>query len=255
MSPTIYTACIKQFWTSAKVKIVNEDVRLQTLVDGKKVVLNEASIIRDLRLDDAEGTCFSWAITPLFETMMVQAPKEVGEIPIDTQDTPILTQPSSSQPQTKHKLRRKQRKEIEVSHDEPPTEEHIPTPSHDPLASAGENVEQDATVAKKDVSIAVDKVVTTVDDVEITTAATTPQTSKDDAKDKGKEIMVEPEKPLKKKDQIVTNEEISRKLEAQMKAKIEEEERIAREKVEANIAVIEKWDEVQAMIDANMELS
>nr|GFA31964.1 hypothetical protein [Tanacetum cinerariifolium] len=42
---------------------------------------------------------------------------------------------------------------------------------------------------------------------------------------------------------------------AQMKAKIEEEERIAREKVEANIAVIEKWDEVQAMIDANMELS
>nr|GEV71253.1 hypothetical protein [Tanacetum cinerariifolium] len=43
--------------------------------------------------------------------MMVQAPKEVGEIPTDAQDTPILTQPSSSQPQRKDKTRRKQRKE------------------------------------------------------------------------------------------------------------------------------------------------
>nr|GFC91633.1 hypothetical protein [Tanacetum cinerariifolium] len=44
------------FWTSVKVKTVNDDVRLQALVDGKKVIVNEASIRRDLRLDDAEGT-------------------------------------------------------------------------------------------------------------------------------------------------------------------------------------------------------
>nr|GEU82208.1 nonaspanin [Tanacetum cinerariifolium] len=56
---------------------------------------------------------FSEAITSLFETMMVQDPKEMGEIPTDTQDIPILTQPSSSQPQKKHKPRRKQRKETE----------------------------------------------------------------------------------------------------------------------------------------------
>nr|GEW43027.1 hypothetical protein [Tanacetum cinerariifolium] len=56
VSLTIYTLCIKQFWTSAKVKTVNEDVRLQSLVDGKKVIVNEASIRRDLRLDDAKGT-------------------------------------------------------------------------------------------------------------------------------------------------------------------------------------------------------
>nr|GFA21111.1 hypothetical protein [Tanacetum cinerariifolium] len=56
VSPTIYTSCIKQFWTSAKVKTVNDDVWIQALVDGKKVVVNKASIRRDLRLDDAEGT-------------------------------------------------------------------------------------------------------------------------------------------------------------------------------------------------------
>nr|GEZ99824.1 hypothetical protein [Tanacetum cinerariifolium] len=47
---------IKQFWTSAKVKTVNDVVRLQALVDGKKVIVNEASIRRDLRVDDAKGT-------------------------------------------------------------------------------------------------------------------------------------------------------------------------------------------------------
>nr|GEW70175.1 ribonuclease H-like domain, reverse transcriptase, RNA-dependent DNA polymerase [Tanacetum cinerariifolium] len=56
VSPTIYTSCIKQFWTSAKVKIVNEDVWLQALVDEKKVIVNEASIRCDLRSDDDEGT-------------------------------------------------------------------------------------------------------------------------------------------------------------------------------------------------------
>nr|GFD57405.1 hypothetical protein [Tanacetum cinerariifolium] len=32
------------------------DVRLQALCDGKKVIVNEASIKHDLRLDNAEGT-------------------------------------------------------------------------------------------------------------------------------------------------------------------------------------------------------
>ncbi|GKB92694.1 hypothetical protein Tco_0964966, partial [Tanacetum coccineum] len=36
------------------------------------------------------------------------------------------------------------------------------------------------------------------------------------AKDKGKAIMVEPEKPLKKKDQIALDEEVDRNLEAQL---------------------------------------
>nr|GFA16826.1 hypothetical protein [Tanacetum cinerariifolium] len=67
--------------------------------------------------------------------MMVQAPEEVGEIQTDTQDTPILTQPSSSQPQRKHKSKRKQRKETEDPHTKPQSEEHIPTPSYDPLPS------------------------------------------------------------------------------------------------------------------------
>nr|GEX41649.1 hypothetical protein [Tanacetum cinerariifolium] len=65
-----------------------------------------------------EGKDFSGKVTPLFETMMVQAPEDMGkglEILTDPHHTPIVTQPSSSPPQKKQKSRRKQRKEIEVS--------------------------------------------------------------------------------------------------------------------------------------------
>nr|GEY85224.1 hypothetical protein [Tanacetum cinerariifolium] len=56
MSLTIYTSCIKQFWTTLKIKTVNDNVRLQALIDGKKVVITKASIRKDLKLNDAEGT-------------------------------------------------------------------------------------------------------------------------------------------------------------------------------------------------------
>ncbi|GJV61015.1 hypothetical protein Tco_1467115 [Tanacetum coccineum] len=65
--------------------------------------------------------------------------------------------------------------------------------------------------------------------------------------------MVEPEKPLKKKDQILIDEEIAQRLQEELQAELEEEERLARQKEEdANIA---EWDNVQAMIDADYELA
>nr|GEV63305.1 hypothetical protein [Tanacetum cinerariifolium] len=51
----IYVSCIKQFWTFVAVKNVNDIMRLQALVDKKKVTITEASIRDALRLDDAEG--------------------------------------------------------------------------------------------------------------------------------------------------------------------------------------------------------
>nr|GEZ93886.1 hypothetical protein [Tanacetum cinerariifolium] len=143
--------------------------------------------------------------------------------------------------------------------------------------TAGKNVKQDATVAKKfstadpvttagEVVTAAEKefsiadpvttpseVFTGAEDVEVAIAATITQISKDEltlaqilmemkaAKPKAKGVTIQepkPKKPLKMKDQIALDEEVARKLEAEMKAEMEEEERIARDKVEANIAMI-----------------
>ncbi|GKA14052.1 hypothetical protein Tco_0693698 [Tanacetum coccineum] len=85
VNPTIYTSCIKQFWATAKAKTVNGEVQIQALVMGRRTRKNGA-------------------------------PEELGEgseIPIDTQHTPTIIQPSTSQPQKK-KPRRKQMKNTKV---------------------------------------------------------------------------------------------------------------------------------------------
>nr|GEW82002.1 uncharacterized mitochondrial protein AtMg00810-like [Tanacetum cinerariifolium] len=52
VSPTIYSSCIEQFWATAKVKHVNEEAQLHAKVDGKRVIISEASIRSDLRFGD-----------------------------------------------------------------------------------------------------------------------------------------------------------------------------------------------------------
>ncbi|GJW83252.1 hypothetical protein Tco_0156397 [Tanacetum coccineum] len=62
------------------------------------------------------------------------------------------------------------------------------------------------------------------------------------AKDKGEEKMVEPEKPLKRKDHIMFDKDVAQKLQAQLDVELEEEEKLARQREgDANIA---EWDNV-----------
>nr|GEY86522.1 hypothetical protein [Tanacetum cinerariifolium] len=55
INPTIYVSCIKQFWSSVLVKKVNDVIRLQALIDRRKVIITEASVHQALHLDDAES--------------------------------------------------------------------------------------------------------------------------------------------------------------------------------------------------------
>ncbi|GJV53043.1 hypothetical protein Tco_1448784 [Tanacetum coccineum] len=86
-----------------------------------------------------------------------------------------------------------------------------------------------------------------VDVVQVSTAAIT---------DNGKGIMIQEHvKPMKKKDLIRLDEEAALKLQAEF----DEEKRLARDKAEkekeANIALIEEWDDIQAKIDADYQLA
>ncbi|GJX64996.1 hypothetical protein Tco_0299339 [Tanacetum coccineum] len=81
------------------------------------------------------------------------------------------------------------------------------------------------------------------------------QLSSQQSQDKGKGILIEPIKPMKKKDQIRLDEETALNLQAEF----DKEERFTREKAkkekEVNIALIETWDDIQAKIDANHQLA
>ncbi|GKC55532.1 hypothetical protein Tco_1078277 [Tanacetum coccineum] len=65
--------------------------------------------------------------------------------------------------------------------------------------------------------------------------------------------MIEPEpvKKLSKKDQLKLDEEVAQRLQAEF----DEQERIEREKAEANIALKETWDDIQAKIEADCLLA
>ncbi|GJY62507.1 hypothetical protein Tco_0463164 [Tanacetum coccineum] len=55
VNPTIYVSCIEQFWSTRVVKTINGEVQLHDLVDGKKVVVIESTVRRDLQLGDEKG--------------------------------------------------------------------------------------------------------------------------------------------------------------------------------------------------------
>nr|GEX84966.1 hypothetical protein [Tanacetum cinerariifolium] len=99
VNPTIYVSCIKQIWAPISIKKTNDIVRLQALIDRKKVIITEASVRQALHLDDDEsvdclpneeifaelarmgvGKGFSRVDTPLFEGMLV--PQQV-QVDID----------------------------------------------------------------------------------------------------------------------------------------------------------------------------
>nr|GEV57253.1 retrovirus-related Pol polyprotein from transposon TNT 1-94 [Tanacetum cinerariifolium] len=129
VNPTIYIYCIEQFWSTAVPKTINGKAQLHACVDGKKIIITEASSRKDLQLIDEEGVdClpdsiifkqlalmgvgkgFSGRVTPLFPTMVVQSELGKGSaMPTDPYHTTIL-QSSSSQPQNTHKPRKPIRK-------------------------------------------------------------------------------------------------------------------------------------------------
>ncbi|GJR66928.1 hypothetical protein Tco_0012993 [Tanacetum coccineum] len=73
------------------------------------------------------------------------------------------------------------------------------------------------------------------------------------AKDKGKGKMVEPEKPLKKKDQIALDEELALRLHAEEQAELEKE-RVSQEEA-SRATIIKELDSIQAMIEADDQLA
>ncbi|GJS89334.1 hypothetical protein Tco_0771970 [Tanacetum coccineum] len=68
--------------------------------------------------------------------------------------------------------------------------------------------------------------------------------------------MIEPEVPLKRKDQISLDEQIARDIQAKLDAELLEEQKLVRkQEEEANIALIQSWENTQAMMEADRLLA
>ncbi|GJX15291.1 hypothetical protein Tco_0207049 [Tanacetum coccineum] len=186
-----------------------------------------------------QGKDFSGRVTPLFLTMMVQAQQEQGE----GSDMPTITQPSSSQPLKKHKPRKPKKKDTQIPQfnvpsdnlaDEAVNEKNVSKHSNDPLLSGEDRLKLKELMALfqllftimylnylaqtlaelKSARPKTKGVVIQEPSETITTTTTIP------SKDKGKEAI-------------------------RIQAQFDEEERITREKEEANAALIAQWNDIQ----------
>ncbi|GJU97600.1 putative ribonuclease H-like domain-containing protein [Tanacetum coccineum] len=54
VSPTIYVSYIEQFWSTAKIKIVNNERQIRAKVNGKTIVISESFMRRDLQFNDED---------------------------------------------------------------------------------------------------------------------------------------------------------------------------------------------------------
>nr|GEV74056.1 hypothetical protein [Tanacetum cinerariifolium] len=299
---TVYTSCIEQFWATVKAKTVHGEVQLQALVDGKKVIITESTIRRDLQLEDAEGVdCLPNAA--IFEQLTLMGYEKILEKPIDPtkhaadeavndemddsleRDATTTTSldveqdsgfniPQSGEDSLKlnelmeictklqqrvldlettkttqaleiDSLKRKVNKGRIANIDD--NEDIYFVNVHNDRDMFGVNDLDGDEVIVKSVDVA-QQAKEVIDDITLAKALMEIKSEKpkaDKVKDKGKGKMVVP-KPvnkLSKKDQLMLDEELAFKLQAEEEEE-EEEERIAKEKAQQIKEVNIAWDDV-----------
>ncbi|GJV74924.1 putative ribonuclease H-like domain-containing protein [Tanacetum coccineum] len=247
------------------MKTINGEVQLQSLVDGKKVIITETSVRRDLHLEVAEGTEDENVPTTsndpllsgedrlkLTELMDLCTNLQNKVLDLEKANTAQDSEIASLKKRFKKLERRNKSRTLGLkrlrklssarrleSSDEASLEVTLVDETQGrndeemfyTCILDGEEVFVEQDVVEKEVSV-VDPV-TTADEV-VTTASvkvSTAEVAIDSATtttDKGKAKMIEPEKPLKKKDQIMYDQEVALNLQAQLQAELEEEERLAR---------------------------
>nr|GEV08259.1 hypothetical protein [Tanacetum cinerariifolium] len=178
-SLTIHTSCIKQFWSTAKVKTVNDEVRVQALIDAKRcsaLVLKPPPGMNLAALWHQQSFVFlqTRSLTsqgdmshhqdiydnPLLTKKVFTNIKRVGtglfgvitplfenmlvpaaeELGQAQDDISIPTKPSTFKPYKKHKSRKQQPKEPMVPSPESLPEHTIPSPSNDPIPDADKDI-------------------------------------------------------------------------------------------------------------------
>ncbi|GJR04921.1 hypothetical protein Tco_0527905 [Tanacetum coccineum] len=278
-------------------KTVNVEVQLQALVDGKKIIITESIVRRDLQLEYAEGvdclpnaTIFEQLTLMGYEQSSGHTEHVADEVVYkELDDSLVRAATTASSLEAEHdngntlrsgedSLKLKELMELcnnlQTRVLDLETTKTTQANEIDSLKRRVKRLEKNkrgminAIDADEDITLVNDQDDVDMFDVKTLTALAALKSVKPkvkanvveepsvpvsaaSTKDKGKGILVEePVKP-KKKDLIRLDEEISSKLQAEF----DEEERLTREKDDANVALTEEWDDIQAKVEADYQLA
>ncbi|GKE13344.1 hypothetical protein Tco_1416895, partial [Tanacetum coccineum] len=290
-----------KFWMYLRFVQVFVNQQLGDMSHHKKIYVTPSHTKKIFANMKREGKGFYRTITPLFQTMMVQAQEDMGEAPMvdETENVesvpthsndPLLSGEDSlklnelielctnlqkkvldfettktiqaleidSLKRRVKKLEKKQslgdledaskqgRKILDIDADEDITLDstHVDT---NPNMFGVHDLHGD------EVFVEIEEPVVNASMTTTTTATTTvaDEVKGQGSKDKGKEKIIEPEKPLKKKDQVLFDEQEAIRLQAEF----DEEARVAREKEEANAVLVAQWNDIQDKVETDYELA
>nr|GEY61518.1 hypothetical protein [Tanacetum cinerariifolium] len=268
------------FWSTAMAKTINGEAQLHAKVDGKKIIVTESSVRRDLRLANKEGNILQsdedslklnelMALCTNLQNRVLDLEKTTTtqRNEIDSLKTRVTKLEKKNRTRT-HKLKRLYKVSLNARVESSSNEESLGEDASKQgrrinaidankditLVSAADNEMfnvdvlsgEEVFVARQNENV-VEKVVDAAQDSPAATTVTITTKEITLAQDKGKGIIIE--EPLKWKDQIRLDEEADLKLQASF----DEKERLARKKAkkveEANIVMIETWDDIQAKIN------
>ncbi|GJU12272.1 putative ribonuclease H-like domain-containing protein [Tanacetum coccineum] len=283
-----------KFWMYPRFVQVFVNQQLGDMSHHKKIYVILSHTNKIFANMKREGKGFSGTITPLFQTMMVQAQEEMGEehmadetenvesVPIHSND-PLLSGEDSlklnelmelytnlqkkvldlettktiqaleigslkrrvkklekKQRSRTHKLIRlyKGRKILDIDADEDITLDSTNVDTDPDMFEVYDLYGDEVFVEIKEPVV---NAATTTTTIATTTVADEVEVKGQGSKDKGKEKMIEPKKPLKKKDQVLFDEQEAIRLQDQF----DKEARVAREKEEANAVLVAQWNDIQ----------
>ncbi|GJY90617.1 hypothetical protein Tco_0505813 [Tanacetum coccineum] len=223
VNPTIYTSCIEQFWATVMVKTVNGEQQLQALVDGKKIIITEETVRRDLQLKDADGV-YCLPNTTIFEHLTLMGVGRSARV-VSSEEEGLGDQKDAS--------KQGRIDDIDVDKDIYLVNVHRDEDMFGLNDLEGGEVVLESEVTDRDVNLS-------IDEVTLAQALAALKSAKVKDKGKGKMVEEEPVKKMSKKELLKLDEELAFNIQA----KEDEEERLAREKAqkvkEANIA----WDDI-----------
>ncbi|GJS88374.1 putative ribonuclease H-like domain-containing protein [Tanacetum coccineum] len=266
------------FWDTIKTKTVNGEVQLQALVDKKKVIITESTIRRDLQLEDANGVdCLPNAV-PQPSSSTDNVPNE--NVPTTSNDPLLSGEDRLKLTELMDLCTNLQKKVLDL--EKAKTAQDIEIASLKKKVKKLERRNKSRTSRLKRLrKVVTARRVESFDEANVTLIDETQGRNDDnlmfdtcvlDEQEVEVEKVVSTAEVTTKSDTTTTVDEltlaqtlieikaakpkVALNLQAQLQAELEEEERLIRQKEEeTNIALIESWDNTQAMMNADYQMA
>nr|GEW72451.1 hypothetical protein [Tanacetum cinerariifolium] len=213
----------KSFWSTAIAKTINEEAQLHAKVDGKKIIVTELSVKRDLRLEDEEGEAVH---KELGDRLVLDLEKttttKCNEIASLKRRVKKLEKKNKSRT---HRLKRLYKVGLTARVESFDNEENLVDAAQVSTATITITITtKEITLAQEPKALKPSKPKVKGIVFQELGKSTTTTIYSQQSQDKGKGIMIEEPMKPKKKDQIRLDEETAKKLQAEF----DEEERLAK---------------------------